>query len=100
MQLTLWPPSALAQLVCNMTLLQCLEGTAVQQILDARSEPRCYCPEDDSAKAEKGGQAEASHSSKDRKNLPFHTPPHPPPLTLRILNQTKIDAVTEHFTFR
>ena len=51
MQSSLWLPSVLAQLVCTVTLLQCLEGTAVQQILDARSEPRCYCPEDDSAKA-------------------------------------------------
>ena len=74
MQLSLWPPSTLAQLVCTVTLLQCLEGTAVQQILDARSEPRCYCPEDDSAQAEKGGQAEASHSSRHRRNLPFPSP--------------------------
>lgn len=74
MQSSLWLPSVLAQLVCTVTLLQCLEGTAVQQILDARSEPRCYCPEDDSAKAEKGGQAEASHSSRDRRNLLFPSP--------------------------
>lgn len=70
----------------------------MQQILDARSEPRCYCPEGDSAKAERrpGGGLPQLQTQKE---FAISLPPTPP-LTLRTLNQTKTDAVTEHFIFK
>lgn len=49
--------------------------------------------EDNSAKAEKGGQAEASNSFRGRGNCPFFPLL---PLFLGILNQTKTNVVIEH----
>lgn len=52
----------LAFLVCIVTLLLSPERTAMQQIWEAGREPRCHLLEDDCAKAERGGQPEASNS--------------------------------------